>query len=235
MANHIKNRLEVIGTHKEVEEIFETFKTDHPAKLSRSYDDKIICKSSKEDGYNVGWFDEKTGLFSRRNEEDVLGLPEGWEFEINEAFSHFPDFEKVIPPPANIFRGNIGREEKEMCIREGRPTWYDFNRENWGTKWNCFSCKRESFFVFAFETAWSSVPVIIEAISKKFPAVSFIYEYADEDTGYNAGVYELKDGITKETIFEQGSIKAYELAFKLRPSIKEDYQLINGEYEFIEQ
>ena len=63
------------------------------------------------------------------------------------------------PQPDNIFRGNLGDKEREECIKKGIPNWYDWNCENWGTKWD--SCHVEFIDETAntvdiqFETAWS--------------------------------------------------------------------------------
>ncbi|MDA3780456.1 MAG: hypothetical protein PF487_09615 [Bacteroidales bacterium] len=40
------------------------------------------------------------------------------------------DFNKIIPQPENIFNGNLGEKERQMCEDEGRPNWYDWNIEN---------------------------------------------------------------------------------------------------------
>lgn len=235
MPNHVKNRIEIKGTKEQVKEVINAFSTHYPAELRKAYDNKIICKQPNKEGFSVGWFDTTTGLFSRRDEADVLGLPEGWEMEIKESFIHFPDFNKVIPQPENVFNGDLGQKEEEMCKREGKITWLEFNRANWGTKWNSSSCENEDSNVFTFETAWNGVPLIVEAISKRFPDVGFIYEYADEDTGCNTGVYSLKNGITNENHFDNSSVEAFDLAFKLRPDNKEYYQLVDGEYEYIDE
>ena len=234
MPNHIKNRIEIIGTRKQVKSIFKKYNTHHKAKLNRAYDDTIICKETETKEFSVGWFNEKLGVFKRRDEADVNGLPDGWEFEINDAYDHFPDFEKVITPPENIFRGDLGAKEKEMCKRENRPTWRDFNIKNWGTKWNSYSCDKLEYNVFTFETAWAGVPKIMEAISEEFPDVEILYEYADENLAYNCGIIKYKNGTQDINILEGGTKEAYDLAFKLRPDWKEDYKLVNGNYECVD-
>lgn len=235
MPNYVKNRIEIIGSKEQIKEVVEAFNNHNPAKLNRAHDNKIICREKRNGSLGgVGWFNDQTGVFTRRGEVDVLGLSDGWSFEINDSFDHFPDFEKVITPPENIFRGDLGKEEKEMCTREGRPNWLDFNIENWGSKWNSFSCQKEDDNIFTFETAWNGVPLIVSAMSSLFPDVTFKYEYSDEDTGYNVGSSTFKSGLSDAKEIEGGSTEAYELAFKLRPDSKDDYQLINGSYQFKE-
>ena len=46
------------------------------------------------------------------------------------------DFNKVIPMPDNIFKGNLGPKEREMY---GKNNWYDWSIKNWGTKWNAIN------------------------------------------------------------------------------------------------
>ena len=42
----------------------------------------------------------------------------------------------LCPQPDDLFKGNLGPAEREMCAAEGIPNWYDWNCENWGTKWD---------------------------------------------------------------------------------------------------
>ena len=39
------------------------------------------------------------------------------------------DFEKVIPIPEDIYRGNLGQTERELY---GKKNWYDWSVWNWG-------------------------------------------------------------------------------------------------------
>ncbi len=100
MPNHITNVLTINGTPEQVEEIYERFSKSYKAELNTAHDGKIIC-NNKEDG-SYGWLDLKTGIFDRRNEVSVLGLPEGYEIEISEAWTRFPDFDKILPSPPEL-------------------------------------------------------------------------------------------------------------------------------------
>jgi hypothetical protein len=42
----------------------------------------------------------------------------------------------MAPQPENMFHGNLGTKEREECAEQGIPNWYDWNVENWGTKWD---------------------------------------------------------------------------------------------------
>ena len=42
----------------------------------------------------------------------------------------------MVPPPENMFHGNLGEAERRECAEKGIPNWYDWNISNWGTKWD---------------------------------------------------------------------------------------------------
>lgn len=80
----------------------------------------------------------------------------------------------------------------------GHVYWYDWNSENWGTKWNAYGQPKDGHAddatSFEFETAWSHPFDLIAALSAKLPSVRFMVKYADEDTGCNCGWYEIQGG-----------------------------------------
>lgn len=231
MPNHVKNILKFEGTVEKISKLIEKYKTVIPAQLSYTYDEaKIICENDEGD---FGWYNPSTGEFEFSNNETVKGLPDGYKFKIKETFFHFPDFEKIIAPPANIFRGNLGEKERKECEEKGIPNWYDWNYENWGTKWNSYSCERISLDTYSFETAWSGVPKLIKRISLQFPDVKIIYKYADEDFSYNTGEYHFLNG---EQIYsyhpEGGSNEAFALALEIRPEYQDDIEFVDGKYQW---
>ena len=120
------------------------------------------------------------------------------------------DFNKLIPMPDYIFRGNLGTEERKLY---GKNNWYDWSRENWGTKWNAYDvCWREDAVDFC--TAWCPVHKIVEKPSKLFPKITMFYQWADENYGYNVGSYFIKNGETFAEAFPtEGTGMAYDLSF----------------------
>ncbi len=101
------------------------------------------------------------------------------------------DFDKVIPSPVNMFRDNLGEEDRIRCKEQGIPIWYDWQIENWGTKWNSYSTRtlrKDESYVIAFSTAWDSPAPIVDKVFQLAEAMKFSvkYYYADEG-GFFAG------------------------------------------------
>lgn len=103
----------------------------------------------------------------------------------------FFDFEKIIPPPENIEKGGCTGEHPVGVI-----CWYEWQKENWGTKWNSYSFNKWAKWdkEFSFQTAWNHPVPIIKKLSEMFPDVRFNIKYADEDIGSNLGEYEIRNG-----------------------------------------
>ncbi len=121
---------------------------------------------------------------------NVVGKPEA----VDKFVAHMGevmDFEKVIPPPENMFRDNLSSEDKERLAADGIPNWYDWQSANWGTKWNASSNegsveleKYESMNMkqatYRFETAWDTPREVITALWDKWPDLDFEGGYIHE-------------------------------------------------------
>ena len=72
------------------------------------------------------------------------------------------DFEKIIPIPESIYRGNLRPQEREI---NGENNWYDWSVANWGAEWIGGAEVAESGFYW-LKTAWSPCePIIAELAS----------------------------------------------------------------------
>ncbi len=95
----------------------------------------------------------------------------------------------------------------------GHIGWYEWSRDNWGTKWNAYDCSFEGS-VLAFDTAWAHPIPVIRALFVKFPDVLFRVQFADEDRGQNLGTYTSERRGIRHPEF--GSDEAMGAAFKIK-------------------
>ena len=79
----------------------------------------------------------------------------------------------------------------------GHKNWYDWNRANWGTKWDAYepyvNAMTDEIFL-SFMTAWSTPEPIFKKLAEQYPDLLIEIEYADEDLGSNCGSYSYVDG-----------------------------------------
>lgn len=208
--------------------------TYHNEKPSTAYNGTFICENGKGD---IGYYDEKKKTFKSRNEpEEIDGFPEGFNFRMEPAYLEFPDFNKVLPQPENIFLGDLGSKEIQQCKEEGRPTWLDWNIKNWGTKCDGYNFNQINEKCFSFQTANSSPDPIFKGISLIYPSIIFEISFADEDLGYNLGRYKIRNGDAFDFNYPAGGSKeAYELLFEIKPEVKDYFKFVNGNYIYKEE
>ena len=131
------------------------------------------------------------------------------------------DFNKIIPMPDHIYRGNLGTCERELY---GKNNWYDWSIENWGTKWNAYSFSRDGNTI-GFQTAWSAPHPILAELTGMFPGVYITHEWADEDIGQNCGTREYLNGETVGEIIPENNREAIEHTFEVWGYTAEDFGL----------
>ncbi len=139
---------------------------------------------------------------------------------INEAGE--VDFSLLLPMPADddpVFTATL----QETVRRDGSTDlWWDNDGyspkdwaiDNWGTKWNAYrSVVDLDKGVVKFNTAASTPYPVIKALSLKFPEDELIFAYADEDLGYNLGIYAMRGGLLIRSVkLEEGSDDALAVA-----------------------
>jgi len=113
-----------------------------------------------------------------------------WKDLVESKESKF-DFNKILPMPKNIYRGNLGEEEEE---KYGKKNWYHWSLENWGCKWNTNPDGIEVIddgdqIVYHFSTPWSPPVGIYEKLRDKFPDLGISWFY-DEPNMHYAGYLE---------------------------------------------
>ena len=160
-----------------------------------------------------------------------------WE-EATAEGDHKGLLEALVPAPENLFRGNLGAAEEAECKEKGIPNWYNWNINNWGTKWDVSTEGLEFIedgddaqITGWFDSAWSPP---IEAYN------NFLEENEDcsleanyEEGGMDfAGIYDNGDDQGMDDITEWcRSVIKGTCDLKDTPEL---FQKLNEEFEFIE-
>lgn len=105
-------------------------------------------------------------------------------------------FNRLIPTPGNIFQLPLSRKDEEKYGKEN--CWYDWNRTNWGTKWDAYEVETDvagEFIHIEFWTAWSHPRKYMEALARVCAenGCDLNGEFADEDFGGLMGIYRLSE------------------------------------------
>ncbi len=230
MPNHIQNRLRFTGTPEAIKELTDHIKSvsideDNGQPYERDIDfNKIIPMPEELNITADGWASqiEGTKSFSRPRpisevRAEMLEKIKDYEEKHREA-----TIENFTKAAANV-------------AKYGYATWYNWSVDMWGTKWNAYRTKTEDGEIW-FQTAWSAPRGLIRKLSEMFPRVTIELTCASEDSGYHVGVFKYEGGvIVSQYTPEGGSTAAYEIYFEMHPERKEDYKLIDGKYEYVEE
>ena len=144
-------------------------------------------------------------------------------------------FKKVLPLPKALENTQAPTKEtnEELIKLYGYDNWYDWQRNNWGSKWDACEGEILDDSNLVFQTAWATPFLFFKTLSEKFTDVEIIVRYSDEDFGYNVGTYTLKNGeVISETIPQGGSEEAYELAAEIQYG--DITKWLRSEMEYIE-
>jgi hypothetical protein len=209
MPNHITNRLTIIGTEEQVKQVTEAIKGEREDQF---IDFNKIAPIPKE-------------LDNTQSPIRIISQKEYDEQEKRIAEGNLTDNEKNF----GLSRGLTQKLADEYRKKFGHSDWYNWQIENWGTKWNAYEqVKVEN--VIEFQTAWSTPFALLVNLSLMFPEVTFEVRFADEDFGYNVGEYTLLGGEEIQgNIPDGGSEEAYLMAMDIQYGTPEDYFDCNQE------
>lgn len=222
MPNHVRNRLIIMAEEARVKEITDFLIGEPDEDSSPYYIDfnKIIPMPS----------DLEVEAGSRGEIGEVILNKKG--FYAGKSYTEVKEmFDKLKPEEQKEYL-KLGRQYRSNRKKYGHTTWYGWAIENWGTKWNAYNQKRTADNEIWFDTAWSCVVQLIGKLSEKFPDAVFDYTWADEDTGTNCGQVIIQNKKAMASIPKCGSKEAYELAFEMRPEIREEYVFKDGKYKY---
>lgn len=130
-----------------------------------------------------------------------VSIIEGW----------FPTPEELVNTVSTFGKAHDEAHEKQMeenLAKYGAKDWYDWNIENWGTKWSdCHTMVDDievlddgsAFLRAEYDTAWGTATAAFVRISQTFPTLTFRFRH-DEEAGFFAGSEVVKNG---ELLFEK--------------------------------
>jgi len=142
--------------------------------------------------------------------KDVADLVEQVGKPYTVKTKNFPTMELVdhtVEDPFSFW--NITRPEgedlekyNESLITGGAsPFWYDWNCNNWGTKWDAsevdFTDHGPDYKQYKFSTAWSPPVEVLTALSAQHPNLWIELEW-EEEQGFG-GTFTFTDGHAEET------------------------------------
>lgn len=255
MPNHIQNRLQVIGDNQEVQKILSHIagKTDDGKKVQIDFNKIKPSPQGMDVETHLGvemWAKIVTGqidfacLFIQM-EKSPVEMFKGGDYgtlsnrmAANTAMEHLTGKRNGTVKDLSETDFNSFVQCLKNYRENGSINWYDWNRKNWGTKWNAYdqNDKRNTADTIYFQTAWSSPIALMQELSKMFPLVKISLAYADEDSGSNAGKILFENGEAIEVNQPEGqSTEAYDIYFELHPDSKENYKLVEGKYEYVEE
>jgi len=113
--------------------------------------------------------------------DDMFTQAEGkWEMS-SPGFS----FWNVVAPPEDKWAEYFGVSGtvKGERLGDGEYNWYNWNCNNWGTKWDACEPDVDStddMLTYRFDTAWSPPLDVFEKLCAKYPEVHFEMEYQEE-------------------------------------------------------
>ena len=130
------------------------------------------------------------------------------------------------------------KEEVDKLIQNvlnyGHATWYGWQSEHWGTKWNMY-CREQENNKLTFNTACAAPIRVYEALAKTLPEDIIIkVEYASEDLGQHSGVCYLQQHDFSHEEFSRGSFESYDLAVELK-GMQDEVKYIDGEWVWLDE
>ena len=224
MANYYQSSLTLRGERETMEKIFDSIK-DEESKRVIDFD-KVIPMP------------EELSIESNPSAETIIVLlmrqahflffgPK----DARERYERWPDdLKEKAEELAKKYLMNIAKYDY--------PNWYSWHIAKWGTKWNSiegYGTQRREGDTIYFETANGFCEPVIEALSKQYPDVEFIYEAADEDIGSNTIKGTYKNGEFCG-VREHRTPAAFDIAFEMYPEQKKDFhQLEDGTWSCREE
>ena len=230
MANYYQSSLTLRGERETMEKIFDSIK-DEESKRVIDFEkvipmpEELNIESSSDPEFLII-------LLLRQSRLSLCYGPYSPEVKMaRDRYEHMDDERKEK-------NEELARKYLMNISKHGYANWYSWHIGEWGTKWNSiegYGTQRREGDTIYFETANGFCEPVIEALSKQYPDVEFIYEAADEDIGSNTIKGTYKNG-EFDGVREHRTPAAFDIAFEMYPDRKEEFhQLEDGTWSCNEE
>ena len=195
MPNHVANMIEFYGDQKNINKVLELIKEEDSCidfnKIIPMPKSLQISSSSDNDIAIVCYLSNRMAVpfeeISEMCSKYITNMfDQNWAATLyhERLPNRTEDFDELY---------ELGKVCYENIINHGHKDWYGWCIENWGTKWDAYDTYLdEKANVMTFNTAWSCPLPVLDKLAEICYKhnVSFSGKWADEDRGYNVGVFE---------------------------------------------
>lgn len=212
MPNWVQNNIYLHGSDEDIKKVLELVKSEESEfdfnKIIPMPKELEIASSSLNELGIVCFLSNRLTIPFEQLDKHCLGYVTNM-FDSNWARTIY---DERLPDRRDEFDKlyEIGKVCCENIRKYGYMDWYDWCRDNWGTKWNSCEVYIEDNCI-SFQTAWSVPDPIFEAFAYICDEynVTFDGEYADENRGYNTGHISSENGITGYKDNSHEALRAY--------------------------
>lgn len=123
---------------------------------------------------------------------------------------------------------------EKLRLEFGVDNWYDWNIQNYGTKWDVEVnpdeyIKCDDFFECSFDTAWSPPTAFICRLQKKFPNIDIKLTYQVEGTDGCGVLHTSRNGDVVEIEEEES-----EIIYQSEDGRKVYYDPVSGSFKYVD-
>jgi hypothetical protein len=169
MPNHVTNQVTFLGSTERIKEL------------------RAKCKTDKSPFSFNAFYPIPDELVGTSSPAKIVTEQELQEWKDKLAKGELSDWDKDYRPITQ-------KESANLISKYGYDNWYNWQIENWGTKWDCYDHIEIEEGEIHFNTAWSTPMYALTKLSLMFDDLTIEVQYADEDFGSNVGTYSLQGG-----------------------------------------
>jgi hypothetical protein len=190
MPNHVTNQVTFLGSTERIKEL------------------RDKCRTDKSPFSFKAFYPMPTELEGTSSPAKIVTDQELQEWKDKLAKGELSEWEREYRPITES-------ESKRYNVKYGADNWYNWNIDNWGTKWDCYSHIEVEEGEVHFDTAWSTPMRALMMLSRMFDDITIEVKYADEDFGSNVGKYILQGGNIIDVYQPEYSKESVKLAMEI--------------------